>query len=39
MGINRRALALLTMAVSGGMAGLAGVLFTYYARRHHAGER
>ena len=29
MGINRRALALVTMAVSGGMAGLAGVLFTY----------
>jgi branched-chain amino acid transport system permease protein len=29
MGINRRQLALVTMAVSGGMAGLAGVLFTY----------
>jgi branched-chain amino acid transport system permease protein len=29
MGINRRRLALGTMAVSGGMAGLAGVLFTY----------
>jgi len=29
MGINRRRLALLTMAVSGGLAGLAGVLFTY----------
>lgn len=28
MGINRRQLALVTMAVSGGMAGLAGVLFT-----------
>jgi branched-chain amino acid transport system permease protein len=29
MGINRRQLALVTMAVSGAMAGLAGVLFTY----------
>jgi branched-chain amino acid transport system permease protein len=29
MGIDRRALALGTMAVSGAMAGLAGVLFTY----------
>ena len=29
MGINRRRLALGTMAVSGAMAGLAGVLFTY----------
>jgi branched-chain amino acid transport system permease protein len=29
MGINRRQLALITMAVSGAMAGLAGVLFTY----------
>jgi branched-chain amino acid transport system permease protein len=29
MGINRRRLALGTMAASGGMAGLAGVLFTY----------
>lgn len=29
MGINRRRLALGTMAVSGGLAGLAGVLFTY----------
>jgi branched-chain amino acid transport system permease protein len=29
MGINRRRLALATMAVSGGLAGLAGVLFTY----------
>jgi branched-chain amino acid transport system permease protein len=29
MGINRRQLALVTMAVAGGMAGLAGVLFTY----------
>ena len=28
MGINRRQLALVTMAVSGGMAGLAGILFT-----------
>jgi len=31
MGINRRRLALGTMAVSGAMAGLAGVLFTYAA--------
>lgn len=30
MGIDRRRLALLTMAVSGGCAGLAGVMFTYY---------
>jgi len=29
MGVNRRRLALGTMAVSGAMAGLAGVLFTY----------
>jgi branched-chain amino acid transport system permease protein len=29
MGINRRRLALATMAVSGGLAGLAGVMFTY----------
>ena len=29
MGVDRRRLALLTMAVSGGLAGLAGVLFTY----------
>jgi branched-chain amino acid transport system permease protein len=29
MGINRRRLALGTMAVSGGLAGLAGVMFTY----------
>jgi branched-chain amino acid transport system permease protein len=29
MGINRRRLALATMAASGAMAGLAGVLFTY----------
>ena len=30
MGIDRRRLALVTMAVSGGCAGLAGVMFTYY---------
>jgi branched-chain amino acid transport system permease protein len=29
MGINRRRLALGTMAVSGALAGLAGVMFTY----------
>ncbi|TDO48691.1 branched-chain amino acid transport system permease protein [Kribbella sp. VKM Ac-2527] len=29
MGIDRRRLALVTMAASGGMAGLSGVLFTY----------
>jgi branched-chain amino acid transport system permease protein len=29
MGIDRRALALGTMAVSGGLAGLSGILFTY----------
>lgn len=29
MGINRRRLALFTMAVSGALAGLAGVMFTY----------
>lgn len=29
MGINRRRLALAAMAVSGGLAGLAGVMFTY----------
>ena len=29
MGINRRRLALFTMTVSGGLAGLAGVMFTY----------
>ena len=30
MGVDRRRLALLTMAVAGGLAGLAGVLLTYY---------
>lgn len=30
MGIDRRRLALLTMAVAGGLAGLAGVLLTYH---------
>lgn len=30
MGVDRRRLALVTMAVSGGLAGLAGVLLTYY---------
>lgn len=29
MGVGRRRLALITMAVSGGLAGLAGVMFTY----------
>lgn len=29
MGVDRRRLALLTMAVSGGLAGLAGILFTF----------
>lgn len=29
MGIDRRALALSTMAISGGLAGLSGILFTY----------
>jgi len=30
MGVDRRRLALLTMAVAGALAGLAGVLLTYY---------
>ncbi|MGY2067261.1 branched-chain amino acid ABC transporter permease [Blastococcus sp. SYSU DS0619] len=30
MGVDRRRLALLTMAVAGGLAGLAGVLLTFY---------
>ncbi|MGY1743547.1 MULTISPECIES: branched-chain amino acid ABC transporter permease [unclassified Blastococcus] len=30
MGVDRRRLALLTMSVAGGLAGLAGVLLTYY---------
>jgi branched-chain amino acid transport system permease protein len=30
MGVDRRRLALFTMAVAGGLAGLAGVLLTYY---------
>lgn len=29
MGVDRRRLALVTMAVSGGLAGLAGIMFTY----------
>ena len=45
MGVDRRRLALVTMAISGGLAGLAGVLLTFTLgaitpgeRRHPAGQ-